>query len=117
MFPTAFAHSLPLSLVSAALFGIGSGAWAILHLAAVTTYFGRRNLGTVLGRYLCIFNLTGFSSPALTGFLLGAIGDWTVQLLLLGVVSLVGALSFLLMGEPRTVPAAPAGRRDGRPIF
>ena len=52
MFTTIFVHTLPLFLVSAALFGIGSGALTILPLAAVATYFGQRYLGTMLGWYL-----------------------------------------------------------------
>ena len=111
---TAFAHTLPFFLVSAALFGIGSGALTILPLAAVATYFGRRNLGTVLGCYLCIVNLTGFLSHGLVGALL-AFHDWTVPLLLLGLVSLVGALAYLLMGEPRTMPVATPGGQGGEP--
>ena len=115
MLTTAFAHTLPFFLVSAALFGIGSGALTILPLAAVVTYFGRRNLGTVLGCYLCIVNLTSFLSYALIGSFFDAFGDWTV--LLLWLVSLVGALAYLLMGEPRTVPVTTPGRQGGEPTF
>ena len=113
MMVTAFAHTLPLFLVSAALFGIGSGAMAVLPLVAVAMYFGRRNLGTVLGCYLCIVSLTGFGSYPLTGLFLDASGGWTVLFLLLGGISLVGALAYLLMGEPRTSPVSTAIGPDG----
>ena len=105
---TAFAHTLPLFLVSAALSGIGSGALAVLPLAAVAMYFGRRNLGTVLGCYLCVVNLAGFFSHSLIGVVLSS-SSWTVLNLLLGFVSLVGALAYLLMGEPRSGPVAIRG--------
>ena len=100
MLATAFAHTLPLFLVSAALFGIGSGGLTVLPLAAVAIHFGRSNLGTVLGCYLCIVNLTGVFSYALIGFFLATFGGWTVLLLLLGFVSLVGALAYLLIPNP-----------------
>ena len=103
MLVTAFAHTLPLFLISAALFGIGSGAMAVLPLAAVAVYFGRRNLGTVLGCYLCVVNLAGSFSPVVVGLLLSS-GGSTVLSLFLGFISVVGALAYLLMGEPRTAP-------------
>ena len=117
MLTTAFTHTLPLFLVSAALFGIGSGALTILPLAAVATYFGRRNLGTVLGCYLCIVNLAGFLSHATIAFFLAAFDNWTVMFLLLGSLRLAGALAYLLMREPRTVPVATPGHRAGEPTF
>ena len=117
MLTTAFTHALPLLLVSAALFGIGSGALTVLPLAAVVTYFGRRNLGTVLGCYLCIVNLMNFLSHATIAFVLAAFDSSTILFLLLGSLSLAGALAYLLMGEPRTVLVATPGRRGGEPTF
>ena len=117
MLTTAFTHALPLLLVSAALFGIGSGALTILPLAAVATYFGRRNLGTVLGCYLCIVNPAGFLSYATIALFLAVFDSWTVMFLLLGLLSLAGALAYLLMREPRTVPVATLGYRAGEPTF
>ena len=114
---TAFAYTLPLLLVSAALFGIGSGALMILPLAAVAMYFGRRNLGTVLGCYLCIVNLAGFFSHAAIAFVLDVFDSSTVMFLFLGLLSLAGALVYLLMREPRTVPVATPGHRAGEPTF
>ena len=108
MLITAFAHTLPLFLVSAALFGIGYGALTVLPLAAVavSVYFGRRNLGTVLGCYLCIVNLVDLFPDAAITFFMTAFDNWTILLMLLGLVSLAGALAYLLMGEPRAVPVA-----------
>ena len=117
MLTTAFTHALPLLLVSAALFGIGPGALTVLPLAAVVTYFGRRNLGTVLGCYLCIVNLMNFLSHATIAFVLAAFDSSTILFLLLGSLSLAGALAYLLMGEPRTVLVATPGRRGGEPTF
>ena len=114
---TAFAYTLPVLLVSATLFGIGSGALTILPLAAVATYFGRRNLGTVLGCYLCIVNLAGFFSYAAIALVLAVFDSSTVMFLLLGLLSLAGALAYLLMREPRTVPVATLGYRAGEPTF
>ena len=103
MLVTAFAHTLPLFLISAVLFGIGSGAMAVLPLAAVAMYFGRRNLGTVLGCYLCVVNLVGSFSHVVVGLLLSS-GGSTVLSLFFGFISVVGALAYLLMGELRTAP-------------
>ena len=114
---TAFTHALPLLLVSAALFGIGSGALTVLPLAAVAMYFGRRNLGTVLGCYLCIVNLVDLFPDAAITFFMTAFDNWTILLMLLGLVSLAGAMAYLLMGEPRAVPVATPGRRGGAPTF
>ena len=83
----------------------------------ITSYFGRRNLGTVLGCYLCIVNLAGFLSHATIAFFLAAFDNWTILFLLLGSLRLAGALAYLLMREPRTVPVATPGHRAGEPTF
>ena len=56
-------------------------------------------------------------SRAAVALFLATFDNWTALLLLLGSFSLVGALVYLLMGEPGTAPTGTPGIREREPTF
>jgi MFS family permease len=101
----AFSTTLPMFYVSAALSGIGSGAGAPLIFAALGTYFGRRNYGTITGISLLIL----YALPQVIGILIaltsGPGGGWTAPILVTGAVSALASLAFLFLGRPKLSPS------------
>ena len=64
----AFAETLPMFYLSAALAGMGAGGMLPLTLASRGVYFGRRNFATITGLSLMLLNL--ISGGALAGILI-----------------------------------------------
>ena len=103
----AFAESLPMFYLSAAIAGMGTGGMLPLTLAARGVYFGRRNFATITGLSLMLPNLV--SGGALAGILivwLSAItGAYTLPLAIIAVIGAVGSLAFLFLGDPKLAPS------------
>ena len=110
----AFAETLPMFYLSAALTGMGTGGMVPLTLAARGVYFGRRNFATITGLSLMLPNLV--SGGALAGILiawLSAItGAYTLPLAIIAVIGAVGSLAFLFLGDPKPAPSQ-GERSDG----
>ena len=110
----AFAETLPMFYLSAALAGMGTGGMVPLTLAARGVYFGRRNFATITGLSLMLPNLV--SGGALAGILiawLSAItGAYTLPLAIIAVIGAVGSLAFLFLGDPKPAPSQ-GERSDG----
>ena len=103
----AFAETLPMFYLSAALAGMGAGGMLPLTLAARGVYFGRRNFATITGLSLMLLNL--ISGGALAGILiawLSAItGAYTLPLAIIAVIGAVGSSAFLFLGDPKLAPS------------
>ena len=110
----AFAETLPMFYLSAALAGMGAGGMLPLTLAARGVYFGRCNFATISGLSLMLPNLV--SGGALAGILiawLSAItGAYTLPLAIIAVIGAVGSLAFLFLGDPKPAPSQ-GERSDG----
>ena len=103
----AFAETLPMFYLSAAIAGMGTGGMLPLTLAARGVYFGRRNFATITGLSLMLPNLV--SGGALAGILIAwlseIIGAYTLPLAIIAVIGAVGSLAFLFLGDPKLAPS------------
>ena len=110
----AFAETLPMFYLSAALAGMGTGGMLPLTLAARGVYFGRRNFATITGLSLMLPNLV--SGGALAGILIAWLseitGAYTLPLAIIAVIGAVGSLAFLFLGDPKPAPSQ-GERSDG----
>ena len=110
----AFAETLPMFYLPAALAGMGTGGMLPLTLAARGVYFGRRNFATITGLSLMLPNLV--SVGALAGILIGWLseitGAYTLPLAIIAVIDAVGSLAFLFLGDPKLAPSQ-GERSDG----
>ena len=101
----AFSATLPMLYISAALSGIGSGSGAPLTFAALGTYFGRRNFGTITGVTLLIL----YALPQVGWVLIpvtAASGEgWALPILIAGLVTALASLAFLFLGDPKPSPS------------
>ncbi len=106
----ALARSTGMMFVFAVLFGIGSGGRIPLLIAIRGDYFGRKAFATIFGFSTLPMSVVLVAGPVLTGYLFDRLGSYTVPLLGLCVLGLVGVVLILLV--PRaTVPAAAASEQ------
>ena len=110
---SAFATSLPALAMCGAVVAIGAGGLTVLPLAASAEYFGRRNLGTVLGTYLCITNLVRTPTSFLVILAVTAANNMPLIYVTVGLLSTLGALAYLFMGNPRPAPSQLEQERNG----
>ena len=109
----AFAESLPMFYLSAALAGMGTGGMLPLTLSARGVYFGRRNFATITGLSLMLPNLVsgGALAVILIGWLNTITGTYTLPLAIIDVIGgrIVG---IPVPGRPKTrpVPRRTVGR-------
>ena len=101
----AFANGVGVFYLSAVLAGVGWGGAAALKFAAVGSYFGRRNYGTITGIVLSLTFIPGFLGVALTGLLNHFIDEWTLTMCGVALVSAVTAVAYLFLGNPRPSPS------------
>ena len=101
----AFADGSAMFYMSAVLAGIGWGGAAALKFAAVGVYFGRRNYGTITGIVLSIGFIPGFLAGALVGLLRYFVDDWTLTMCVVALLSIVAAVAYLFLGNPRPSPS------------
>lgn len=101
----AFADGVAMFHLSAVLAGVGWGGAAALKFAAVGSYFGRRNYGTITGIVLSIAFIPGFLAGALVGLLRYFVDDWTLTMCVVALLSAVAAVAYLFLGNPRPSPS------------
>ena len=103
----AFAHTLPLFYLAFAMAGIGAGGGLPLAFAANGLYFGRRNFATITGISLMLLNLPvwGFAGLVFAGWLSDVSGGYALALISTALISGVGAMAFLFLGNPISAPS------------
>ena len=104
----AFAHTLPLFYLAFAMAGVGAGGGGLpLGFAANGLYFGRRNFATITGISLMLLNLPVWGSSGLlfAGWLQDATGGYSLPLMSTALISGVGAMTFLFLGNPIPAPS------------
>ena len=99
------ADSLAMFLAFAVIFGAGSGGRGLLSLAILPDYFGTAALGRILGFSAFFASILLLVGSPLTGFLIGWLDGYTVPLMVLAGLNLLGALLFL-MARPPSLPSA-----------
>lgn len=100
----ALARSTPMMFVFAVLFGIGAGGRIPLLIAIRSDYFGRSAFATIFGFSTLPMSVILIAGPVLTGYLFDTLGSYTVPLLGLCGLGLVGVVLILLV--PRAPVAA-----------
>ena len=102
---SAFATSLSALAICGAVVAIGTGGLTVLPLATSAEYFGRRNLGAVLGTYLCITSLFRIPTSFLAILAAHAANNMPLIYVTVGLLGTLGALGYLFMGNPRPAPS------------
>ena len=112
-----FAHTLPLFYLAFAMAGVGAGGGLPLAFAANGLYFGRRNYATITGISLMLLNLPvwGFAGLAFAGWLSDASGGYSLPLISTALISGVGAMAFLFLGNPSPAPSQWSASRSAGP--
>ena len=100
----AVAQNLPMALLFAVLFGIGTGGRGPPIMAIRGDYFGRKAYGTITGLSMLPMNLGVVVAPLMTGLAYDVQGTYTVAFLSLAVVALLGGLSILFARRPTQFP-------------
>jgi len=101
-----FAHTAPMVYLFAVVFGIGFGGRTPLTTSIRGLYFGRKSFASITGVSMIPMNLLHLTFPLFTGIVFDATGSYDIPFAALAVVSFIGALLFLMLGEP-----APLGEK------
>ena len=101
------ADSLFLFFAFAVIFGAGSGGIFILSITILPDYFGTASLGKILGVSALPASLLVLIAALLVGFMVDALGSYTLSLLVMAGLSLLGAFLFL-KARPPQLPATDA---------
>ena len=101
-------HSTEMLFLFAVLLGVGSGGRTPLMTALRGAYFGRKNFAAITGISMVPMSILLFIGPVFAGFMRDATGTYDVSFLTIGVGSLFGSFSFLLLGQPPRLPARTA---------
>ena len=107
------------ALISGAITGAGSGGWVGLGQLVWVSYFGRANLGSIVGKARPFITLSGATGPLYVAALADRTGSYTASMLVMAVSWWFCALALLLVRppklpdrlktEPEQEPAAPGG--------
>ena len=100
-----FADSGPLVFLFAVVFGIGFGGRTPLTTSIRGLYFGRKAFASITGVSMIPMNVFLLAFPLFAGIMFDATGSYDIPFSVVAVVSFVGALLFLALGDP-----APSGQ-------
>lgn len=89
----------------AVVLGIGFGGRTPVTTAIRGVYFGRKAFAAITGVSMVPMNILLFSAPLFAGYMRDATGNYDMPFLTIAVVCLIGSCLFLLLGEPKPVPA------------
>ena len=89
-----------------ALLGISMGR-AGMSTAIVGVYFGRRVFASIMGIGQLPMNVLMFVLPPFAAYMFDTTGSYTVPFSILAVISFIGSVLYLLLGEPNPVEASP----------
>jgi MFS family permease len=98
------AHSAWEAFIFAVVLGIGSGGLTALVISVRGVYFGRKAFATITGISMLPTGLMLLVVPNFSGYMYDVTGSYTVPLITMSVLGLIGAFIFLRLGDPR--PAA-----------
>ena len=63
-------------------------------------YFGRKAFASITGASMIPMNILLLVFPLFAGIMFDAVGSYTVPFITVAVVSFIGSVLFLLLGEP-----------------
>jgi MFS family permease len=95
-----FLTDLYLAPIFIVIFGLGFGARIPLGTAIRGEYFGRRAFGKVLGISMVPTSAAMFAAPIFAGWWFDAQGSYGMAFYILGAISAIGSLGFLLAKKP-----------------
>ena len=95
-----FLTDLYLAPIFIVIFGLGFGARIPLGTAIRGEYFGRRAFGKVLGISMVPPSAAMFAAPIFAGWWFDAQGSYGMAFYILGAISAIGSLGFLLAKKP-----------------
>ena len=95
-----FITDLYLAPIFIVIFGLGFGARIPLGTAIRGEYFGRRAFGKVLGISMVPTSAAMFAAPIFAGWWFDAQGSYGMAFYILGAISAIGSLGFLLAKKP-----------------
>ena len=104
----AFADGLALTFPAVALVAIGAGGRLPLSVAILANYFGTSSLGKILGWSEMLAILVATGGISLFGWALDWRLGYTVIILIMAGLSLLGALCFLRVRQPSAPDVEPA---------
>lgn len=94
------ATSLPVAILSGALFGFGIGSVHVILPVAWADYFGRRSFGAIRGVALSVQVVAQAAGPLISGILRDATGSYLASLLFFAVLAALGAVAALATRAP-----------------
>ena len=110
----AFAHSLPMAILFAIIYGAGFGGRAAITTAIRGDYFGNKAFGTITGISMAPLYAFMLAAPLFAAFMFDSTGSYTAAFLILGGLSSLSGVLFLFAKKPVTLPldieTAPASR-------
>ena len=95
-----FLTDLYLAPIFIVIFGLGFGARIPLGTAIRGEYFGRRSFGKVLGISMVPTSAAMFAAPIFAGWWFDEQGSYGMAFYILGAISAIGSLGFLLAKKP-----------------
>jgi len=94
------AHTAPVAYLFAVVLGIGFGGRTPMTTAIRGVYFGRKAFASITGVSMIPMNILLLVFPLFSGIMFDAVGSYAVPFITVAVVSFIGAVLFLLLGEP-----------------
>ncbi len=94
-------HSVEHAYLAAGLFGLGIGGVMTLLPVAWADYFGRESFGAIRGVALSLQVLAQATGPLLSGVLRDGTGNYTVSLMVFGVLASLAVVAALAAQRPR----------------
>ena len=95
-----FADTGPMVFLFAVVFGIGFGGRTPLTTSIRGVYFGRKAFASITGVSMIPMNVFLLAFPLFAGVMFDATGSYNIPFSTVAVVSFVGALLFLMLGDP-----------------
>ncbi len=91
----------PMLYVYSVLYGLGVGSGPVLRSAAWASYFGRANLGSILGVTTLLTQWTGGIGPVFAGLMYDMVGSYDIAFMVFSGSLILAALSMLFAGPPK----------------
>jgi MFS family permease len=102
-----YADTGPLVFLFAVVFGIGFGGRTPLTTSIRGLYFGRKAFASITGVSMIPMNVLLLVFPLFAGIMFDATGSYFIPFATIAVVSFIGALLFLMLGEPAAIAEKP----------
>jgi MFS family permease len=88
------------------LYGLAFGGWGPLSNSLWADYYGRRNLGSIIGFIAPVRLAANASGPLVGGFLYDYFGDYTIAFMAYGAAYILSAMVMFVARQPRRQAAA-----------